>query len=287
VVPFGHKYAGCGSVYDMIQLATSKDRNCSGGVWRKIMDYNDQFINLGKYKFSGAGQKDTPVAPYNVLSMVLDAIPSSRTVVRFRIHYGEQLRDIFAKHTTMIQTEACRPFDVTYSLADSSKEKTFIYVRIRKPEKLLVNTTYAKQLTTEVLKFGIARNTKTRDDDYNRCIDNGYFAFTYSCGDRHQADIIERILIYDFSKVTVLGSREYIDTQSTALIIGCTHIPDSYPSHVNIAGKLFLYIVRKLHAIWPSTANVYGHSYEILTNESPMVTRKEIIQEHHVTQLMV
>jgi hypothetical protein len=56
--------------------------------------------------------------------MVLDAIPSSRTVVRFRIHYAEQLRDIFAKHTTKRSRLKLVDRLIQKFLVDSSKEKT-------------------------------------------------------------------------------------------------------------------------------------------------------------------
>jgi hypothetical protein len=278
----------------MIQLVTKKDRNDSGGVWRSIKNYDEQFANLNNYKFPGRGQRRSPVAPYSVLLMVLAAIPSSHTVVQFRIRHGDQLRDVFAKRDLLHgqvevdkeMNKPQKPQNIDYTQTNPSNEKTMLYVRMRLPDQMMTDTTYSKQLTTEILKFGLARSLKSRDDQYNKSIDNGFFTFVYTCDDRYQADIIERIMIYEFSKATVLSSREYVDVGCTALILGCMHTVGSYSSYTKIAEKLFLYMVRRAHDTWPKIVQTYGHSYELLLDKSPVTVCRKVIDEQRVTQMM-
>jgi hypothetical protein len=61
---------------------------------------------------------------------------------------------------------------------------------------MMTDTTYSGNPTGyRGGKFGLARShLRVKDDQYNKSIDNGFFAFVYTC-DRYQADIIERIMM--------------------------------------------------------------------------------------------
>jgi hypothetical protein len=45
-------------------------------------------------------------------------------------------------------------------------------------------------------------------------------AFSFHCPSRKEAQIVEDIMRYDFSKIAVLNSYEYVDTTAVAEILG-------------------------------------------------------------------
>lgn len=152
------------------------------------------------------------------------------------------------------------------TVTGSNARETTLYIRMRKPEEFLAATDFAKQLTTSILKFGLTYHPHGRDVQYNHDIDNGYFVFTFLCASRRQADIIERILIHDLADAAVLGSREYVDVETLATILGCEYKPDSYSSYASVAQKLYVYALQRIHMLWPSNAHLFGNSYDIITS---------------------
>jgi hypothetical protein len=83
---------------------------------------------------------------------------------------------------------------------------------MRVPDEFLMETDYVKQLTLDVIKFGITYSVNSRNGQYARDRDNGYMAFSFHRPSRKEAQIVEDIMRYDFSKIAVLNSYEYVDT---------------------------------------------------------------------------
>ena len=75
-----------------------------------------------------------------------------------------------------------------------------------------------KQLTLDVIKFGITYSLKERNTNYMK--DNAYMMFGFPCSNRYEAEIVENIIKYDFHNITVFGSREYVDSVKLAAALG-------------------------------------------------------------------
>lgn len=290
----------------MIKLVTRKNQNQSGEVWRSLTQHFPGASTT--FQFKGRGQQATPVAPLKTLLMVVHAI-QGKEAIRFRILHCEQMYRDFASdlkpevelvdnqflpafdHTTSDEHESSSPKGTSsttiYSLytAQRFNGKTSLYIRIRKPEEMLVPSTYVKQMTKNIIKFGLAACLLGRGCEYDRLVDNGYFAFSFHCEDRHQAEIIERMMIYEFSTAAVLGSREYVDVADTAELLGCTYVPGSYSSYFMVAQKLFLRMVQRIHTTWPSSADSYGYSYNIIADNSTLQICSNIIDQERAAQM--
>jgi hypothetical protein len=88
--------------------------------------------------------------------------------------------------------------------------------------------------------------------------DNGYMAFSFHRPSRKEAQIIEDIMRYDFSKIAVLNSYEYVDT-TAAPILGVEFDSTSYDSYVGVAQALYKYMLRLVHTVWSRNSHMYGY----------------------------
>lgn len=132
-------------------------------------------------------------------------------------------------------------------LSDSTP--TSLYVRIMAPSHGLVRTAHPKQLTIDIIKFGIAYCLMTRDCGYST--DNGYMAFSFECATRNEARIVENIMRNAFADLTVLSSFEYLDVRGLATRLGHEHVDASYDNYVSLARKLFVYMVETTKIVFP------------------------------------
>jgi hypothetical protein len=135
---------------------------------------------------------------------------------------------------------------------------------MRVPDEFLMET--VKQLTLDV-KFGITYSVNSRNGQYARDRDNGYMAFSFHRPSRKEAQIVEDIMRYDFSKIAVLNSYEYVDT-TAAPILGVEFDSTSYDSYVGVAQALYKYMLRLVHTVWSRNSHMYGYSYDIVANNS-------------------
>jgi hypothetical protein len=92
-------------------------------------------------------------------------------------------------------------------------------------------------------------------------------AFSFHCPSRKEAQIVEDIMRYDFSKIAVLNSYEYVDTTAIAAILG-VEFDKSYDTYVGVAQALYKYMLRLVHTVWSRNSHMYGYSYDIVANNS-------------------
>jgi hypothetical protein len=76
---------------------------------------------------------------------------------------------------------------------------------MRVPDEFLMETDYVKQLTLDVIKFGITYSVNSRNGQYARDRDNGTWR-SVSTVQVAKQQIVEDIMRYDFSKIAVLNS---------------------------------------------------------------------------------
>jgi hypothetical protein len=147
-------------------------------------------------------------------------------------------------------------------IQESLNQLTSFYVRILLPSVYAsANLTSAKQFTLEVIKFGIATSLAKRHQGYGP--DNGYMAFSFECKNRHEARIVEDILKYEFISITTLGGLEYIDSAKLATVLGVEYIVGDYASYASLSKALFVYMVRRVKALWPYTGE-YGNIHTVI-----------------------
>jgi ElaB/YqjD/DUF883 family membrane-anchored ribosome-binding protein len=159
----------------------------------------------------------------------------------------------------------------TFSLVQRCIDETTLYIRMRVPDEFLMETDYVKQLTLDVIKFGITYSVNSRNGQYARDRDNGYMAFSFHCPSRKEAQIVEDIMRYDFSKIAVLNSYEYVDATAVSEILGVEFDNTSYDSYVGVAQALYKYMLRLVHTVWSRNSHMYGYSYDIVANNSTLV----------------
>ena len=137
------------------------------------------------------------------------------------------------------------------------------YVRIRLPSDYVKPVTNIKQLTLNIIKFGVAYSVYDRHRGYMRDPDNGYMAFSFTCCSRQEADIVESFIKYEFASLTVLNSREYLDARRLAEALGVPYTT-GYAEYVSVARALFVRMVERVKLNFPEKyANIYGTIYSI------------------------
>jgi hypothetical protein len=142
-------------------------------------------------------------------------------------------------------------------------------------DEYLCESIYDKQLTLDILKFGITYSVNGRNAQYMKDKDNGYMVFSFHCSSRKEATIVEDILKLNLSSATVLGSREYVDVSAVAKLLGCDYEPGSYTSYANVAQHLYAYMLKFVHFIWPNNSHMYGHYYELVSDNATLVRNTE------------
>jgi hypothetical protein len=75
-------------------------------------------------------------------------------------------------------------------------------------------------------------------------------AFSFHCPSRKEAQIVEDIMRYDFSKIAVLNSYEYVDTTAIAAILG-VEFQSSYDTYVGVTGIVQIHAASGAHGVVP------------------------------------
>jgi hypothetical protein len=147
-----------------------------------------------------------------------------------------------------------------------------MYIRVQAPDVHLSQTDVPKAFTTYVIKFGMAYDLHRRHVQMGD--DNGFYAFEFPNMPRPEADIVERILRYEFTDFTVFNSFEYVDASSVALKFKLPFNPESYESYINIASRLYAYMVSVAKNNWPDRYNgQYGHMFSVVESISSISKR--------------
>jgi hypothetical protein len=142
---------------------------------------------------------------------------------------------------------------------------TTIYVRVRVPHDHIITVVNPKQMTLRITKFGIAYSLHNRNESYMRDPDNGYMAFGFQCRSRQEAELVEGFAKYEYKDLTVLNSREYLDTERLADRLGVDFDEDSYESYMAVARTLFVRMIERLKLNFPGVYDdVYGTMYSIV-----------------------
>jgi hypothetical protein len=98
---------------------------------------------------------------------------------------------------------------LTFSLVQRCiDETTLVRIRMRVPDEFLMETDYVKQLTLDVIKFGITYSVNSRNGPLLATVTMDTWR-SVSTAPVAEAQIVEDIMRYDFSKIAVLNSYEY------------------------------------------------------------------------------
>lgn len=279
----------CVSVLDIIGALTYTEAK---GVWRTI---RTQFPELKKAtkSFRFTGSRDTPVANADVILEIIFKIPGAKAREFSATAAQTFIKTLNPTHEFISELEdrahALERRDVdarigvfetlnnenTFSIVPRCHVDTSLYIRMRLPDEYLCESTYGKQLTIDIFKFGITYSVNGRNAQYMKDKDNGYMVFSFHCSSRKEATIVEDILKLNLSSATVLGSREYVDVSAVAKLLGCDYEPGSYTSYANVAQHLYAYMLKFVHFIWPTNSHMYGHYYEIVSDNATLVRNTE------------
>jgi hypothetical protein len=220
------------------------------------------------HKFPGKGQNETPVMPILHALEIMTLLPNSDTANRFRLagiaalrsivksnkldHFMEQdvdfkstIDEFYISLMEMDQTK-------TYMTSRNYRKQTSVYVRVRCTDHQVEETSNPKALTNSIIKFGITHCLEIRDKMYNYPkSDNGYMLFSFDYNSRAEAECIENILKIDYGKITVLGSREYLDAKKLSEAIQFKEYSENdYQSYTKLAEQLFNKIVNITKYLW-------------------------------------
>jgi hypothetical protein len=272
------------SVLDVIKPLVDGEARLT---WSRLKKQHPDLSNgVRDHQFSdGKGSRPTPIASGDDILQIVLKLPGKKakkfcsaaiyTFLKALNPTREFIEDLKDRIDTIeygnIGATIVETTTNTFSLVQRCIDETTLYVRMRVPDEFMLDTTFVKQLTLDVLKFGITYSVNDRNGQYARDRDNGYMAFSFHCASRKEAQIIEDIMKYDFSTATVLNSREYVDTTIASEILGCDFDPSSYDSYVNVAQALYGYMLRLVHTVWDRNAHMFGYSYDIVANNSTLV----------------
>jgi hypothetical protein len=282
-----------GSVLDAISAVSDSPTQ----TWSRFKKAHPELLTGIRYhQFPGERARPTPIARGELIIEIILKLPGeaarefATTAARAFVQalspsreYISELQEradnneVNGSSLTLIESSV---FDTecaggTFTLLPGCYGETTLYVRMRLPDEYLSRSDFDKQLTMAILKFGLTYSLHARNGQYARDRDNGYMAFSFHCSSRKEASIIEEILKHDFSSATVLGSREYIDVTAASAILECEFISGSYESYASVAERLYTYMVRRIHMLWPRTAHLYGNSYDIVSNNATLVRSME------------
>lgn len=278
------------SIYDVLQAVAGTGGSARQTWSRYKSTCPDIVARVRMFQFEGAGQRPTPVAKESEMLSIIFNLPGSRaremcaTVVQTflqALNPSEDYVSGLVNRIDLIQNERGSEETVpsifkpvlenTYTLADRCHNETSLYIRMRLPLEFGVDTDNPKRLTTDILKFGIAYSVHVRNGQYTREKDNGYMAFSVTCASRKEASVIEDILRYEFSAITVLNSFEYVDAGALAEMLNVPYVENDYASYAGVAVALFGYTVTRLHDVWKQYSDVYGFQHDLITTNSTIV----------------
>ncbi len=260
------------SVFDVIRDAVGA--NNERVLYHKLKVSNPEIcLPCLIHRFPGAGQRDTPVADKATLLAIIVELPGTKAQ-RFRKYAATTLLKVLFPDSSFIEELKLRSeaneveTDSKSILAPEKIVKvparlhtdTSCYVRVRMPEEYLRPSQDRKQLTQDVIKFGIAYDLHHRSLTYDRGdVDNGYMLFSFSLDSRREAEIVESILKHDYQSITVFDSREYVDATKLAACLSVpTYDPSSYENYLDLAKALFRVMVNRIQILWPER---YGSHY--------------------------
>lgn len=153
---------------------------------------------------------------------------------------------------------------------------TSIYVRIRVPDCFACEVNNPVELTTDVIKFGMAYKVPARDSAYvhrHEDHDNGFMAFSFECDTRAQASAVERIVRAQVEEMTVFDSFEYVDVTGLAAMLGHESAGDVYENYVTVARKLFVHMVETAKLVFPGKyLGHYGSEYQVRKTSAKRLT---------------
>ncbi len=269
------------SVYDLISEAIRTKNPRDGFARLKIT--NPVLVNSCKwFQFPGQGSRNTPIADKRTIMKIIMELPGSKaqkfreqgaiTVLKVLFPDEDFIDQLRVRMDDNIQEEDDENAPVTCKILAPERTlqipsrlhtHTSCYIRVRMPQKYLRSSHDRKQLTLDVIKFGIAYDLHQRSLAYGKG-DNGYMLFSFALDSRKEADIVENILKYDLATVTILDSREYVDATKLAALLNIpSYDSSSYESYLDLAKSLFRVMVNKIHVLWPDRyGSHYGHVHE-------------------------
>jgi hypothetical protein len=247
------------SAFDVITSMTTRNADTCRRLWSRMASK----IPHKQHKFAGQGARETPVVDPAAITELVSYLPRANDQRWMR--QGPQLRP--PKQEITAVAPAVAPKD---DKPPRKYENTFAYVRMRLPTEHTRPLTNSKELTLDLLKFGIAYSLHDRDKTYPS--DNGFFAYAFSFNSRKEADVIESILKVDFADAIVQGSKEYVNSTMLAKVLGVANYDYTlYEHYAVLAQKLYVHIVKRAKEVWNSQyTGIYGSMFGIRTKQQTL-----------------
>ncbi len=277
------------SVYDVIsetvQTVNPRDN------FARLKQANPALTSRCKpYQFSGQGQRQTPVADKKTILQIIMELPGvkasrfrdqgAKTILNVLFPDDDFLEELQARRSQIenmrIESETVTRHkflapDYSIHIPSRLHTHTSCYIRVRMPQEYLRSTQDRKQLTLDVIKFGIAYDLHHRSLTYDRGdVDNGYMLFSFSLDSRKEAEIVENILKHDLANITLFDSREYVDATKLATLLKiASYDASSYEAYLDLAKALYRVMVNKIQLLWPERyGSHYGYTYGFMEHLS-------------------
>jgi hypothetical protein len=265
------------NVTDFLKLLVAP-QTC-GTVWKRLRNEHDTIAAAAK-KHAFAGGPPTPVVPIETLVEMMLHMPGRTSddvkwacARLFVMQFNPDPKLVAMIDDGLHASGKEAPEDsILYLPSTSTKsrgayDQTMGYIRIRLPEEHVVDNTTSKEISTGVIKFGIAYSLRDRDVKYSD--DNGFMAYSYNFLNRWEASMVEQILRYEFRDITCYDSKEYLNADALAKRLGyAEYSADSYTSYAELARRLFARMVSIAKLNFPENyRELHGFVYEIDVRE--------------------
>lgn len=253
------------SVLDVIRSIGHVNPSQSLNILKKKWEIEKPLVIIRKVKFPPNGRSNNTTSDAATISdanLIVAALESREALGLTKSVVGI-LSSVLPHHIVNrvlghLSTLSCANGTFAYRLLSSLREcdATYVYVRIRLPDHLLVdNPESSKALTLSILKYGITACLGARNDQYGD--DNGFFAYTFKCISRYHAEAAERALRFELQSATVYSSFEYVNAHRVASLAN-TRYQESYQMYHEVARRVFFSLVNRVKLMWPQHYTGYG-----------------------------
>lgn len=161
----------------------------------------------------------------------------------------------------------------------------YIYIRVYNTLNKIQADCKNIKLSYNIIKFGIAKNIKDRNQNYGR--DNGFFEYSIKVPNKQCAIFIENKLKQEFKELTVNNSYEYINSLKLANHFGFLYDKklsiNTKDTNINkhiyylTSKRLYTKIIFDLHKYYPEQNNNFGNLHQIKKENEKIISTNEKI----------
>lgn len=167
----------------------------------------------------------------------------------------------------------------------------YIYIRVYNVLKRIQSDCKNIKLSYNIIKFGIAKNIKDRNQSYGK--DNGSFEYSIKVPNKECAIFIENNLKEEFKSLTVNNSYEYVNSMKLANHFGLLYDKklsiDMKYTNINkhiyylTSKQLYIKIIFDLHKYYPEQNNNFGILHQIKKENKQVIYTDQKITKNTFT----